>query len=205
MIFQIILVIAAYLIGSLPNGVIYSKLVHGVDVRELGSGNSGGTNIGRNFGLKAAVIVILADVAKGWLPIALAKGLYPGNELVIMAVGVAAVLGHAYPVWAGFKGGKIFATTIGVMLGFNFWLAIIMVIFLFITMYISSTVSLTAIISIGAATVAIWFTESSWIYRLGFSFIYLFLLYRHRDNIRRIIRGEERRLNWGLNKPKQGQ
>ncbi|MGX7091650.1 glycerol-3-phosphate 1-O-acyltransferase PlsY [Hutsoniella sourekii] len=192
---SIIYILLAYCIGSIPTGVWYSKLIHQTDVRTLGSGNSGGTNIGRNFGRTGAIIVIAIDVLKGWIPLLLAKFLFPGMDGVIMLTGIACVLGHAYTLWAGFRGGKVVATSIGVLLGFNFFLALAMVLALVILLIITKMVSLSAMVSYGLAAIYIALTYPSLSYKLGFLAIWLFMIYRHRDNVKRILSGTERQVN----------
>lgn len=199
----ILFIILAYLAGSIPSGVWYSKLVHKIDVRELGSGNSGGTNVGRNFGSVAAILVIAVDVLKGWLPILLTKHFFPSLEWAIMLTGIASILGHAYPLWAGFRGGKVVATSIGVLLGFCFNIALVEVGLLVLFVLITSMVSLSAMLSYTIIAIYIFIKSSSMIYGIGFLLIALFMMYRHRANIQRIIKGEERRLSFGLNKSKK--
>ncbi|MRI80447.1 glycerol-3-phosphate 1-O-acyltransferase PlsY [Fundicoccus ignavus] len=198
----ILMIVLAYLAGSIPTGVWYSKLVHKIDVRELGSGNSGGTNVGRNFGGIAAILVIAVDVLKGWIPILIAKHLFPTIDWAIMLTGIASVLGHAYPLWASFRGGKVVATSIGVMLGFWFPVALIQVALLAGLVFVTSMVSLSAMLSYTIIAIYLFFALPSKIYGVGFLLIALFMMYRHRSNIERILKGEERRLNFGLNKPK---
>lgn len=198
----ILMIVLAYLAGSIPTGVWYSKLVHKIDVRELGSGNSGGTNVGRNFGGIAAILVIAVDVLKGWIPMLIAKHLFPTIDWAIMLTGIASVLGHAYPLWASFRGGKVVATSIGVMLGFWFPVALIQVALLAGLVFVTSMVSLSAMLSYTIIAIYLFFALPSKIYGVGFLLIALFMMYRHRSNIERILKGEERRLNFGLNKPK---
>ncbi len=194
----ILFIFLAYLAGSIPSGVWYSKYVHKIDVRELGSGNSGGTNIGRNFGAVAAIVVIAVDVLKGWLPILLAKHLFPTLDWAIMLTGIASIIGHAYPLWANFRGGKVVATSIGVLLGFWFNIALVQVALLALLVFLTSMVSLSAILSYSIIAIYILFAAPSNIYGIGFIFIALFMMYRHRANIQRILKGEERRINFGL-------
>lgn len=194
----ILFIFLAYLAGSIPSGVWYSKYVHKIDVRELGSGNSGGTNIGRNFGAVAATVVIAVDVLKGWLPILLAKHLFPTLDWAIMLTGIASIIGHAYPLWANFRGGKVVATSIGVLLGFWFNIALVQVALLALLVFLTSMVSLSAILSYSIIAIYILFAAPSNIYGIGFIFIALFMMYRHRANIQRILKGEERRINFGL-------
>lgn len=198
----LLFIVVAYLAGSIPTGVWYSKLVHRIDVRELGSGNSGGTNVGRNFGAVAAIIVIAVDVLKGWIPILIARQLFPDLNWAIMLTGIASVLGHAYPIWAGFRGGKIVATSVGVLLGFQFGTAILQLVLLVTALVLTSMVSLSAMVSYTLIALYIFFTLPSKIFGFGFLFIAGFMIYRHRSNVERIMKGEERRLNFGFNRPK---
>lgn len=199
----IIFIIISYLIGSFPTGVLYSKNQHNIDVRTLGSGGSGGTNIGRNFGFKAAVFVTAIDILKGLIPVLVAKAWFGDNTIVIMLTALACVIGHAYPIWANFKGGKIVATSIGVMLAFNFWIALVMVLTLGLIILITSTVSLSAMLSYSLTALYISFTYDELSYKVGFILSALFLLYRHRENINRLMKGTENRINFGFNKPKK--
>ena len=109
-----IIVILAYLLGSIPSGLIVGKLFYGVDIREHGSGNLGGTNTFRTLGVKAGLIVTTADILKGTLAAALP--VWFGSDMHPLAAGIIAVIGHMYPVFAGFKGGKAVATSGGVVL-----------------------------------------------------------------------------------------
>lgn len=200
---QIIWILIAYIAGSTPTGVVYSKIFHKIDVRNLGSGNSGATNIGRNFGFRAAVIVSVIDILKGWIPILIVRHMYPQEALIIMLVGIATVVGHAYPVFAEFRGGKIVATSFGVLVGFNFGIGLVTALILFALIYITSTISLSAMTSYSLGSLYILFTYDERIYGLGFVFITLFMMYRHRSNILRLLNKSESRINWGLRNPKK--
>ncbi len=195
-------ILLAYLVGSIPTGVWYSRIVHKEDVRDLGSGNSGATNIGRNYGFKAAVFVTAIDVLKGWIPMALAMHYLSDNPITVMFVGIATIIGHSFPIFADFRGGKIVATSIGVLLGYHFWVGILDVIILFALMFFTSMVSFAAIFSYGITALINIFIASEWPYQVGFMLIYLWLVYRHRQNISRILNGQESHINWGLNKHK---
>ncbi|XJS11685.1 glycerol-3-phosphate 1-O-acyltransferase PlsY [Aerococcaceae bacterium WGS1372] len=199
----LLFLILSYLIGSFPTGVLYSKSQHNIDVRTLGSGGSGGTNIGRNFGFKAAVIVTSIDILKGFIPVFIAKNWFADYPLIIILTALACMIGHAYPIWANFQGGKIVATSIGVMLAFNFWIAFVMLITLGLLILITSTVSLSAMVSYSLTALYIALTYDEISYKIGFILSALFLLYRHRENISRLIKGTENRINFGFNKPKK--
>lgn len=189
-----------YLLGSIPTGVWYSKMKHQIDVRELGSGNSGATNIGRNFGFKAAVFVSVIDVLKGLVAMLLAHYFYPHTNWVIMGAGIAAILGHAYPIFANFRGGKVVATSFAVLAGYNFFIGLSFVLVLFILIYLTSTISLAALTSFSLATLYVLFTQPL-IFGLGFVAIAAFMIYRHRSNVVRLMKGDESRINFGLRKP----
>ena len=198
---QFIFLFICYLLGSIPTGVWYSKMKHQIDVRELGSGNSGATNIGRNFGFKAAVFVSVIDVLKGLVAMLLAHYFYPHTNWVIMGAGIAAILGHAYPIFANFRGGKVVATSFAVLAGYNFFIGLSFVLVLFILIYLTSTISLAALTSFSLATLYVLFTQPL-IFGLGFVAIAAFMIYRHRSNVVRLMKGDESRINFGLRKPK---
>ncbi|HJF16656.1 MAG TPA: glycerol-3-phosphate 1-O-acyltransferase PlsY [Globicatella sulfidifaciens] len=197
---QFIFLFICYLLGSIPTGVWYSKMKHQIDVRELGSGNSGATNIGRNFGFKAAVFVSVIDVLKGLVAMLLAHYFYPHTNWVIMGAGIAAILGHAYPIFANFRGGKVVATSFAVLAGYNFFIGLSFVLVLFILIYLTSTISLAALTSFSLATLYVLFTQPL-IFGLGFVAIAAFMIYRHRSNVVRLMKGDESRINFGLRKP----
>jgi glycerol-3-phosphate acyltransferase PlsY len=114
---QIILcIIAAYLCGSYPSGKVYGIYLRGVDIQQQGSGNIGFANACRVLGVKIGILVLLSDVLKGFLPLFLAYRLLHADPGLLMAMGAAAIIGHAYPVWLRFKGGKSIATGLGVIL-----------------------------------------------------------------------------------------
>lgn len=198
---QFIFLFICYLLGSIPTGVWYSKMKHQIDVRELGSGNSGATNIGRNFGFKAAVFVSVIDVLKGLVAMLLAHYFYPHTDWVIMGAGIAAILGHAYPIFANFRGGKVVATSFAVLAGYNFFIGLSFVLVLFILIYLTSTISLAALTSFSLAALYVLFTQPL-IFGLGFVAIAAFMIYRHRTNVIRLMKGDESRINFGLRKPK---
>lgn len=196
--------LVAYLLGSIPTGVWYSHWKHKVDVRDLGSGNSGATNVGRNFGIKAAIGVTLVDILKGALAVVLASLLFPGQDFIIMGAALAAVIGHAYPVLAHFKGGKVVATSFGVLAGYNVGIAFVFALLLFLFIYLTSIISLSAMASYTSAALYVLLSQPL-VYGLGFALIALFMIYRHRQNVDRLIKGTESRISWGLRNPKKSQ
>jgi glycerol-3-phosphate acyltransferase PlsY len=194
-----------YLCGSLPWGLWVGRLARGVDVRTLGSGNLGATNVYRSLGPALGILTLLLDIAKGFLPVwllphaAIAAGFPGGPEWCRMAVGLAAVAGHVWTFLAGFKGGKGVATTAGVLLAlapaaFGVF-ALVFVLVVAVTRYIS----LGSMLGAAAFAVAIaCFAPGGWrspTFLLGL-LLALLVVFRHRDNLRRLMRGEERRFSF---------
>ena len=196
---QIILVlILAYLLGSIPSGLIIGKVFYKTDIREHGSGNLGGTNTFRTLGVKAGLAVTLADILKGTLAAALP--LLFQVEISPLLAGVFAVIGHTYPIFAGFRGGKAVATSGGVLLLYAPYMFITVLIVFFISLYISKYVSLSSMI---AGVTAVLFAIVTGMFRewdlplLVVVFLLAsFVIYRHRANIRRIINKTEPKIKW---------
>ncbi|MDQ0268606.1 glycerol-3-phosphate 1-O-acyltransferase PlsY [Cytobacillus purgationiresistens] len=189
----IIIFIAAYLLGSIPSGLIVGKVFYGIDIREHGSGNLGATNTFRILGKKAGFIVTFADILKGTLATLLP--LFLGLDIHLLVAGVFAVIGHMYPVFAGFKGGKAVATSAGVVLAYEpLMFAIILIVF-FICLYISQYVSLSSMIAGLAGVIYSVILEDPPLIIIV-SIMTLFIIYRHRANISRIIKKNEPKVQW---------
>ena len=211
MIVYIIMAIIAYLIGSINFSVIISKKVAGFDVREKGSGNAGTTNMLRAVGKKAAAVTLICDVLKGVVSIGIAIIL--GNivkdinrELLIQVAGIAVVLGHTFPVFFGFKGGKGVATSLGILLLSNWQIGLICLVFGIVL------IILTRMVSLGSCAAAVLFpvltlfiNEHYTVLTEGKSgstyFIYsvilaIIVLYNHRSNIKRILSGTENKISF---------
>lgn len=194
--------LAAYLIGSLSFAVIVSRVMGLKDPRSFGSKNPGATNVLRSGSKPAAVITLLLDGAKGWLPVVLVKWYganYGLGDATVALVGVAAFMGHLYPVFFKFAGGKGVATALGVLLGINAWLglatALTWLIIAFFFRY-SSLASLVAVAFAPAYYVfgdrIAWYADKS--ITLALLVIGLFLAWRHRENINRLFAGTESKL-----------
>jgi glycerol-3-phosphate acyltransferase PlsY len=193
-----LLVVAGYLCGSIPFGVILTKLFVGVDVRTVGSGNIGATNVARAGGKKVAIPVFVLDVVKAVVPIFVARKLLagmPSEELWSSSVGAAALAGHVFPVWLGFDGGKGVATGLGVfavlepwaaIAGFSVWVGV------YLTVKISSIGSLggTAVCAITVFILHGARAPMSWAGLV----IAAIIFYRHKENIRRLVTGEEKKV-----------
>lgn len=197
---NILIIVIAYLLGSIPSGVWVGKLFFKIDIREHGSGNMGTTNTFRVLGVKAGTIVMILDIAKG--TIAALLPVWLGLELHPMVTGIFAVIGHVYPIFAGFKGGKAVATTAGIALGAQpLFVAILIALWAGI-LYLSSMVSLASIITLVVAAVASLFI-GDWIFAVIVWVAMIIIVVRHRSNIERIRKGEENRVPFGRNSSKK--
>ncbi|AME05104.1 glycerol-3-phosphate 1-O-acyltransferase PlsY [Bacillus siamensis] len=188
-----LLIILAYVIGSIPSGLVVGKLAKGIDIREHGSGNLGATNAFRTLGVKAGSVVVAADILKGTLAAALPYLLHvPIHPLL---AGVAAVIGHVFPVFAKFKGGKAVATSGGVLLFYAPLLFVTMVavffVFLFLTKFVSLSSMLTGIYTI----IYCLFVKDPYLL-IVVTLLTAFVIYRHRANIKRIMNKTEPKIKW---------
>lgn len=212
MISYIICAIIAYLIGSISFAVIFTKKIKGFDVRERGSKNAGSTNVLRTAGKGVAVLTLICDIAKGIVAIAIAlligkiaKLSDDSSALLVEIAGICVVLGHTFPIFFKFKGGKGVATSLGVLLMTNWRIGLICLVFALVVMAISKMVSLGSIsAAILYPILCIFINES---YLIGgkdahFSYVVfalilaLIVILNHRTNIKRLLRGEENKLSF---------
>jgi glycerol-3-phosphate acyltransferase PlsY len=192
---QILAIFLSYLLGAVPFGILFSKLFSDVDVRTVGSGNIGATNVLRAAGKKAAILTLLADALKGLLPVLAVNTLFQ-NDAVTALSGTAAVLGHVFPVYLKFKGGKGVATSYGVVLAVAPWTCLACLIVWGLVAFIWRYSSLAALISFVCYPALTFFSGSnpSKPYGLLSLFIFGMLYYRHRENISRLLSGTEPRI-----------
>ncbi|PMC38632.1 glycerol-3-phosphate acyltransferase [Bacillus sp. UMB0899] len=191
---EAIIFILAYLLGSIPSGLIVGKLGYGIDIREHGSGNLGGTNTFRTLGVKAGLIVTGADILKGTLAAALPL-IFGLDHLHQLLVGIFAVIGHTYPIFAKFRGGKAVATSGGVLLCYVPLLFITMLAFFFIVLYISKYVSLSSMLAGVYGIIYSLFTKDIPLI-IVITLMTGFVIYRHRANIKRIMNKTEPKVKW---------
>ena len=188
-----LLIILAYLIGSIPSGLIVGKLAKGIDIREHGSGNLGATNAFRTLGVKAGSIVIAGDILKGTLATALPFLMHV--DIHPLLAGVFAGLGHVFPVFAKFKGGKAVATSGGVLLFYAPLLFITMVAVFFIFLYLTKFVSLSSMLTGIYTVIYSLFVHDKYLL-IVVTLLTIFVIYRHRANIKRIINKTEPKVKW---------
>src|SRR5690625_1078030 len=189
----LIFALIAYVLGSIPSALIVGKVGFNIDIREEGSGNLGATNTFRVLGMKAGTIVVLADILKG--TIATLIPLIFDVEISRLLIGIFAVLGHTYPLFARFKGGKAVATSGGVILGISPLLFIVMVVSFLTTLYISKYVSLASMIT-GIITIIVSFFIGDILLIIVVSLLTIFVFYRHKENIKRIKNKTEPKITW---------
>jgi len=193
----IALLICAYLIGSIPFGLLLGKAM-GVDVRQAGSGNIGATNVHRLLGKKLGILTLLADTAKAIVPMLFARWLVTGNadpaagDLWVGLTGVGAFLGHLFPIYLQFKGGKGVATALGVFLVLVPWAVLIsLVLFVSVVLW-SGYVSLGSLVAAAFMPLWIWLLGGSMLYVCLALFVGVLIWLKHRDNLTRLLTGEEK-------------
>jgi glycerol-3-phosphate acyltransferase PlsY len=190
------LVIAAYLLGSISSAIIVCRLMGLADPRTRGSNNPGATNVLRIAGKKAAAITLLGDSLKGFLPV-FACHLLDRSDLVFALVGGAAFLGHLYPIFFGFKGGKGVATALGVQFGWSWTIgAAVGASWLFMAK-VANVSSLAALISMSLAPLYIWLLWPAPELLVMQTLITLLLIWRHRSNIEKLFKGQEQMIKKG--------
>ncbi len=207
MVFNVITAIIAYLIGSVNFSVILSKKMAGFDVREKGSGNAGTTNMLRSVGKKAAALTLICDVLKGIVAILIAMFIgwafkVENQSLLVQIAGIAVVLGHTFPIFFGFKGGKGVATSLGILVMSNWQIGLICLVFGVLL------IALTRMVSLGSCAAAVLFPvltlfiTDNYIVSQGSGYLIysiilaVIVLFNHRSNIKRIMNGTENRISF---------
>jgi glycerol-3-phosphate acyltransferase PlsY len=193
----------SYLLGATPTSYWVGRVFHGVDLREHGSGNLGATNALRVLGWRCALPVVLVDTAKGFIPVWFFPGLAGVGVTWTLAFGTSAILGHMFSVWVGFKGGKGMATSAGVFLALAPWAVVIGFVAWLVITFGTGYVSLASIVAAILLPPLIAFTPHSGGPTLvGFSTaLAAFVIWKHRSNIGRLMRGEENRFRRGAMRP----
>lgn len=198
-------ILFSYLFGSIPWGLVIGKVFFHKDIRKEGSGNAGGTNAGRVLGKPIGVIVILLDALKGFISMCVAHWIAPGSEIY---AGLACCIGHCFPCFAGFKGGKAVATTYGFFLGISLFVThtwfvtfILPILAFFILLFFSRMVSFSSMCAIwltglAALIIALTHTTMDIIVPISILLLAAFVTYRHKANIERICKGTESHIKW---------
>lgn len=192
----ILLSLLAYVIGSIPSGLWIGKIFYKKDIRDFGSGNLGATNSFRVLGIKAGSIVTVMDILKGTVATLLPFFFQLNvDHHFWLLTGAFAIIGHSFPLFAGFRGGKAVATSAGVILAYAPLLFVAALVVFLVTLKLSKYVSLSSMIGALAALIISLFMED-WILIILVACIALFVIWRHRANITRIRNGEEPKIKW---------
>jgi len=192
--------LAGYLIGSVPFALVIGKRLYGTDVRQYGSGNLGATNAGRTLGLPAFVMVSLLDGAKGFV-VYLLVSIF--NQRLALLAGIAVVIGHCYPLFAQFKGGKGVATSAGLLLAISLrsWSSLLYLFIIpsaiFILIALTTRyISLASMTAFTTAVIMAWLFADSLDVKLTLTALCLFVIYKHHENIRRLLEHRENRFSF---------
>jgi len=196
-------IVVAYLLGSIPTGFLVAK-ARGIDIRTVGSGNIGATNVFRHLGTRAGVFVLLADALKGWLAVVVGSNLICAwvdpeasglsREWFHILAGVSAVLGHNYTCWLSFKGGKGIATSAGVLLALV-WPSLLIIFAVWVVVFaFTRFVSLASICAASSLPFAAWLTGESTTMIIITAAMTLLAIYKHKANIKRLLNGTENRI-----------
>ena len=205
MVAYIVVSIIAYLIGSVNFSVIISKKMAGFDVREKGSGNAGTTNMLRSVGKKAAAITLICDILKGVIAIFIARGIAAiwtnlNGALLVQIAGILVVIGHTFPIFFKFKGGKGVATSLGVLLTLNWQIGLICLVFAIVLMALTQMVSVGSIAAAILYPVLAIFIGENYIvpgnYIISSIILAIIVVFNHRSNVKRILTGTENKISF---------
>lgn len=198
-------ILLGYLFGSIPFALVIGKLFYGKDIRGFGSGNLGGTNAGRVLGSKAGFSVALLDGLKGFIAISITVLAMPGDTNAAILTGFAAAIGHCYPIFANFRGGKAVSTAFGYYLGVTvyfatpwavFWIFVFPLGLFFVILKFTKYVSLSAMIVVTLASILMFFVQDNLMISLLAAALTVLVVYRHRSNIQRLREGNENKVKW---------
>jgi acyl phosphate:glycerol-3-phosphate acyltransferase len=206
--FIVLIIVAAYLVGAIPTALWVGQAFYGIDIRKHGSGNSGATNTFRVLGKKPGSVVMLVDIFKGWAATSLAGllvllgAIQPDNLIIFQLIlGMVAVVGHIFPVYAQFKGGKGIATLLGMVLAIHLEAALVCMAIFLVVLFTSRYVSLGSMIAALAFPILLFLPrfnpEEPILIIFGF-IIFAIVVLTHRKNINRLLQGEESKANLGL-------
>ncbi len=189
-----VVIILSYLLGSISFSILVAKKIAKIDIRQHGSGNAGATNTLRVLGKGPGIAVLLLDAAKGAIAVGMAHWLSGGEDWVVVFSGVAAIIGHNWPVFFGFRGGKGVATTIGTLIALAPLPALIAVIVTIAVIALTRYVSLGSLVFFTLIPIILILNEASLAYIIGTLTVAVLGYIRHIDNIKRLVKGTERKL-----------
>ena len=194
-------IVVGYFLGSIPFALVIGKIFYKKDIRQFGSGNLGGSNAGRVLGKKAGLSVMTLDILKVTLAIFIAS-FFQSKEVTMVIAGVSAAMGHCFPIFAKFKGGKAVATMYGFLFGmaliggYSFWIFFLPLITFMVVLYLTKIVALSSVLSAVANTIYIYFVVDSKILFLGSLIFTVVMIIRHKANFERMLKHEENKIKW---------
>ncbi len=189
----ILYTVAAYVIGGIPTGVILSRKKYGIDVREMGSGNIGATNITRTFGWYAGAVTLVLDCLKGWLPVWFVGQYHADDPRLVCSVGIAVVAGHCFSVFLRGRGGKGVATSLGALLGAAPWVALAAAVVYAVALAVTRISAIGSLAGLAAANLSLLFLKPPREILILVAGISALVVVRHQSNIRRLLSGTETR------------
>ena len=189
------LLLGAYLIGAIPTGIILTKLASGEDIRKVGSGNIGATNVYRTAGRKLGVITLIGDCLKGVIPLLVAINLFNYQETGLALIALAAFIGHCYPIYLGFKGGKGVATALGIFLVLSPQSILCALALFALILWRWRYISLSSVSAAALVPFLVLLFERSLPLFLATLLIAAIVIWRHRENIDRLLAGTENKFN----------
>lgn len=185
--------ISAFILGSIPFGVIISRFTTGIDITKQGSGNIGATNVARSLGIKWGMVTLVLDFFKGFIPIYLCQRIFNWPEMSILIIGLTSLLGHQFSIFLKFHGGKGVSTVFGVFMAISPFTAIIAFIIFSGIVYRFDYVSLASIIAVSTTPVLLLIEMKPIVYIIGGIVMAALICLKHKGNIQSLLKGEERR------------
>ncbi len=195
---NLLILLLGYLLGSFPSGYLAGRIIKGIDIRSIGSGSTGATNVLRHIGKRAAIAVFLIDVSKGIISILLAK-YFLLNDSWQVTVGLSALFGHIWPVWLKWRGGKAVATGLGVFLGLSWQVGLASLGVFILVISLFRIVSLASVMASLSLPLIMYLSFNDSTFSIPYLFVSLLamvlVIWRHRENINRLIKGKEPKIN----------
>ncbi|MFC1892067.1 glycerol-3-phosphate 1-O-acyltransferase PlsY [Thermodesulfobacteriota bacterium] len=185
--------ISAFILGSVPFGVIISRFTTGIDITKQGSGNIGATNVARSLGIKWGIVTLVLDFFKGFIPIYLCQKFFNWPEMSILIIGLTSLLGHQFSIFLKFRGGKGVSTVFGVFMAISPFTAIIAFLIFSGIVYRSDYVSLASIIAVSTTPILLLIEMKPIVYIIGGIVMAALICLKHKSNIQSLLKGEERR------------
>ena len=192
-ILSIILIVISYIFGSINSSIIFSKICKVQDPRSYGSNNPGATNILRSGNKILAFTILIIDILKGFLPVFIAYYFFE-NKIIIQIIGVIAVIGHIFPIFYSFKGGKGVATALGAVLGFDLVLGVICLLTWLITAFLFRYSALSAIVTLTFLPIYTWLSYENLVLTCIYLILSIVVIYKHKTNIKNLINNEETKI-----------